>query len=209
MQKLINKLFPFLVILLLVTWGLLYAYTNNTPEMMIVHYDIRAIVDTNFSKLDDKYHIYAEGQLEGEEKIMYETIVEFFVENAPLYKNDYCIVLTNETIPSTITYEDGYEIAGVTNAKKQVITINYDHITTATPHELGHAVDNTYHFTETEEFKALYEKCEYEYYYTSTIAEYFAENYARFINKTLTDEELIKYYENITSVKFHKDLIVF
>lgn len=195
-----NNFLNFVCIVLVLILAASCSYNIFTPEVTHIQLDIKAVIDPNFYKLDDG--IYTDVIMTAEDKKECVEIIKAATDiSKQLYHDDYVFIITDEPIKGPLELKDNYEIAGQTNNHKKMITLLRKHLQNSLLHEIGHAVDNTYCFSATQEFQALYANCEYEYYYTSNASEYFAENYARFIQGKLTDKELIEYYQNIIGEK--------
>lgn len=199
-----------IIVLLIVIVILLIALFN--PSMFVhFHYDnIAYILNPNFHCISEEYHIYVEDILVPEYE---ESIVQYIsktVEAAPLYENDYYIILTDTELIAQASYTKGRSSAGFTNTTKKIICINYNYLEYALLHEIGHAVDGAYNFTDKEEFEELYNEVKpqekpslilsLDDYMLLDIKEYFAENYRRYIYNELTDTELIEYFDKITEI---------
>ena len=183
------------------------SYNFFTPQTMQVHYTIRTMVDPDFTKIDDEYNVYATDKLTNEEIEKYMEIIRDEMRLVTsLYKNDYIIILTDDNIPINVSdevaaYAEQYDVAGATLARKKVIMINYNSIRYALLHELGHAVDKTYGFSQTEELLAFYNRCDQECYYTVNEQEFFAETYKMYLwgmlNNGSLGAEMCEYFDNI------------
>lgn len=179
-----------------------------SSEIAHFYYDnIEPMKNKEFHKISDEYNVYLEVAANPEMENNINAYIEYALEKAPLYKNDYYIVLTNHALETSVDYAKGYRAAGITNNSAKKIHINYLYLDFAFLHEVGHAVDFTYKFSDTKEFKELYEKVKPEIisksanideYMLLDIKEYFAENYRRYAIETLEDQELIEYFDKIT-----------
>lgn len=144
------------------------------------------------------YHIHTDGDIK-EEYI--EMAIEI-IKEAPLYKNDFAIVITDYYLDGTIL-EENRRVLGQTDYTNKIIYIHQFDIKGTLLHELGHAVDRTYNLSSTPEFQALYKKVNkapldiQEAYYVSNEREYFADCYERFVNGTLIYGEVYEYFKNL------------
>lgn len=199
-EKLIISIMAFVLIVLIVI-GVF------SSEIAHFYYDnIEPMKNEEFHKISDEYNVYLEVAATPELEDNINAYITYALEKAPLYKNDYYIVLTNHALETSVDYAKGYRAAGITNNSEKKIHINYLYLDFAFLHEIGHAVDNTYKFSDTKEFKKLYEKVKPETIFKSAsideymlldIKEYFAENYKRFVEGTLEGQELIEYFDKI------------
>ena len=202
-QKPLFKTIAYIVLVLLIGIIVLQVAFPN------VKFRAHLKVDKSYCVLNEEYDIYTNMGMNEDLKKLYNTYLTKEIEKLPLYENDYVIIITDEVLttanPYTLKFkDDGYVIAANTNKLRKSIIINKSHITTSFVHEVGHAVDNQYKFSETAEFEILYNQVEHNDYLNSDIGEYFAESYARFLDKNMNDDEmdLIAYYENILGVQY-------
>lgn len=164
-----------------------YIKPNNTP---------------GFHELNDEYNLYAENTLITDQEKRFTKKALEYIKSAPLYQNDYYIILT-ANVENEEDMETDY--AGVTNLFRKTIYVEYGSIDHAMLHELGHAVDNTYNFSNTAEFQSLYNSVEHDDYYTSTAQEYFARNYELYVKNQIENQDLKDYYKKILMVDFEDE----
>lgn len=145
-------------------------------------------------------NVFTTKELGKEQEEILVRVIQDKIDNAPLYQNDYYIVLTDDELTSGATYAKGGNVVATTDGTNKIININFGYIYYSLTHELGHAVDRTYGFSETEEFLSLYDReTDRDYYFNRHPAEYFANGYDMYVNGRLTDEELLKYFNKITN----------
>lgn len=172
--------------------------------------DFKVATDESYVVFDEKHNIYSNVEMSETLESLYKGYFEKQCQNLPLYNNDYAIIITDDVLTSTNPYtvkfyKEGYTITANTNALRKTIVLDKKYISSSFHHEIGHAVDNTYHFSKSEEFEVLYNNIEHDDYLTSSISEYFAESYARFLLGTMnkkTEKDLIKYFEKILDVAY-------
>ena len=171
--------------------------------------DHRVKTDENYNVLNEDYNIYTNMEMNDDLEELYNAYFNSKMKSLPLYENNYVIVVTDDVLSTSNPYtlkfvEDDYIITANTNKMRKSIILHKGYIASSFVHEVGHAVDNKYNFSKTEEFKALYDKIEHDDYLTSDIGEYFAEGYALFVNGELyaSDKELIEYYEGILNTEY-------
>lgn len=178
-------------------------------EQSTQNYTVQDMIDNEYIKIDDEYHIYTKDVLSEELAEKYVSLIrEDLSLVGTLYKNDYYIVLTDE-INATASDADAAEyvtqsnIAGITFNDEKIIMLKYDRIQDALLHEIGHAIDNTYGFSQTEELKSFYERCGQECYYTATEKEFFAETYSMYVlgmlNNSGLGKEMNEYFNKLTT----------
>lgn len=174
--------------------------------------DYKVATDETYTVFDEEHNVYSNVVMSDDLTSLYKTYLDKQFKNLPLYENDYAIVLTDDVLTSmnpytTSFYDEGYFITANTNAIRKTIVLDKGYITTSFHHEVGHAVDNAYKFSETDEFEKLYNQIEHDDYLTSDIGEYFAEGYARFLNGEIDnnkEKDLIAYYEDILDIEYNQ-----
>ena len=138
--------------------------------------------------------VYVEDKLDQETEQEYVEYLEDVMSNLPLYNYDYRIILTDEELLVNTPYAQGLPIAGYTIASERTIYIRYHALEYTLQHEIGHAVDRSADYSQSEEFQALYNMVEHDTYYTCNAREYFAYNYDLFVNDRLNNPELYEYF---------------
>ena len=164
----------------------------------------------NCKLLDARYNIYSTANLTEEQEVLYMDYIEYIFQNVPMYNNDYTVIIVDDELDSLNPYtrsylKQDYFITAITNKAYKTITLHKDYISLSLSHEVGHAVDNTYGFSHTKEFKELYNKVEHDDYLNSNIMEYFADGYERFLTwqmDPVAEAELIEYYEEILGQEY-------
>ena len=164
------------------------------------YYDnLAGIISPSFEQLSDTVFSYKELTEYEKEIVLY--LVDIYTGGAYLYKDDYYIIITDDELKTNVEYTRGKAIAALTSTTKKTITVRYDYLEYALPHELAHAVDATYGFSDSPEFTVLYEKAVAEntihWYYLASPKEYFAYCYESYILDSLTDVEVIEYFDTI------------
>ena len=173
-------------------------------------YQAYMMSNENCKLLNEKYNIYSIANLTEDQEEIYTEYIEYIFQNVPMYENDYTIYIVDDELDSLNPYTrswlaQDYFITAITNKGYRTITLHKDWIALSLSHEVGHAVDNTYGFSKTKEFKELYAKVEHDEYLTGDIGEYFADGYEKFVEWgfNLTDDtELIEYYEKILGQEY-------
>lgn len=203
--------FRVIEVILLVIFASIIVMQVIFPNVLYQAYlDVKVATDENYSLISEEYKLYASTKLTEAQEEIYLNYIEKASENLPLYMGDYNIIIAGDELdtlnPYTLSYKsEGYTITAHTSKQQRVITLHKNYIALSYHHEIGHAVDNTYNFSDSAEFKALYEKAEHNDYLNSDIMEYFADGYDRFLNRKMdraTEQELITYYESILNQEY-------
>ena len=184
------------VILCIFTGGVVFYHFFPDQSLIIqneIRYDyIEPVKNEEFHEIYDK--VYVTDDLDEEVEKEYVEYIEEVMSDLPLYNYDYSIILTAEELYTDAPYAQGLPIAGTTNAKEKTIRIKYHRLEDTLLHEIGHAVDRTYNYSQTEEFLAIYNLVEHNGYYTITPREYFAYCYDRFLRGEWDNTEVYKYF---------------
>ena len=197
-----------IVVGLIIIVILLIALINPSIYVHFYYDNIAQFVNPNFHCISEEYNIYVEDILTQEYEEYLISYIKESIDKGDLYKNNYYIILTDNNIPLSQELPFSEYASGITSERNKVITINYEYIEWAFLHEIGHAVDNTYKFSETEELIALYYEAlthraeaveDIDIYMLTNIKEFFAENYKRYITNTLDDENLISYFKEMST----------
>lgn len=138
--------------------------------------------------------VYVEDKLDQETEQEYVEYLEDVMSNLPLYNYDYRIILTDEELHVNTPYAQGLPIAGYTSAAEKTIYIRYHALENTLIHEIGHAVDRSADYSQTEEFQVLYNMVEHDTYYTCDAREYFAYCYDMFLQGKWDNTEVYEYF---------------
>lgn len=200
-----KKLLAFFIFITIIVWlqvgFLLAAYffpaeTASIKTDLICNY-IEPMQNPEFHQIYP--NVYVDEEIDAETEELYQKILSVYLDDLPLYKYDYKIILTNEDLSGNVPeYAQGHNIVGITISKEKTIKLKYEKFEYSILHEIGHAVDRYEDYSQTEEFQALYNRVEHDTYYNCNAREYFARCYNLYVVDSLgNDPEMKAYFDRL------------